>query len=321
MPVAEEQHVNETEGKPKKSKRARRYIIVVFILFIIAAIVFGYWYFFLRGVVSTDDAYIDANPVTVSSKIPGRIVMLAVDDGDSVAQGQLLVQLDDSDLLAQKAQAEAALQYVKANVPLAKVNLDKAQDDYNRAQIQFKGGVITQERYDHANKALEAAKAQYQIAQDQVKSSQAQLDVIETQLQNTRIQAPSPGVVAKKWVMPGDVVQPAQPIYTIYNLRDVWITANFEETKIRKIALGDSVSISVDAYPGRKFAGKVILFGAAAASQFSLIPPNNASGNFTKVTQRVPVRISLDSLPAAHNSGSSLLPGMSVTVKIRPGTR
>jgi membrane fusion protein (multidrug efflux system) len=321
MPVTEEQHVDETEGKPKKSKRARRYIIVVFILIIVAVIVFGYWYFFLRGVVSTDDAFIDANPVTVSSKIPGRIVMLAADDGDSVSQGELLVQLDDSDLLAQKARAEATLHYVKANVPLAKVNLDKAQDDYNRAQIQFKGGVITQERFDHASKALEAAKAQYEIAQDQVKSSQAELTVIETQLQNTRIQAPSPGVVAKKWVMPGDVVQPAQPIYTIYNLRDVWITANFEETKIRKIALGDSVSISVDAYPGRKFAGKVILFGAAAASQFSLIPPNNASGNFTKVTQRVPVRISLDSLPAAHSSGPSLLPGMSVTVKIRPGTR
>ena len=165
MPVTEEQHVDETEGKPKKSKRARRYIIVVFILIIVAAIVFGYWYFFLKGVVSTDDAFIDANPVTVSSKISGRIVMLAMDDGDSVSQGELLVQLDDSDLLAQKAQAEATLHYVKANVPLAKVNLDKAQDDYNRAQIQFKGGVITRERFDHASKALEAAKAQYEIAQ------------------------------------------------------------------------------------------------------------------------------------------------------------
>jgi membrane fusion protein (multidrug efflux system) len=165
------------------------------------------------------------------------------------------------------------------------------------------------------------AEAQYKVALSQVNTSKAQLGVVETQLRNTRVLAPVSGVAARKWVTPGDIAQPGQPIFTIYDLNNIWITANFEETKLAAIHLDDPVEISVDTYPGRKFTGKVVLIGAAAVSQFSLIPPNNASGNFTKVTQRVPIKISID----ARNSGNteqhsdriSLLPGMSVEVKIR----
>jgi len=228
------------------------------------------------------------------------------------------VQMDDSDLKAQEAQAQAALDYVQQNVQVAKIALDQARDDFYRDSVQFENNVITRQQFDHAGKALEMARAQQAVAFSHVKASQAQLAVIQTQLKNTRIIASTSGVVARKWVVPGDIVQPGQPIFTLFDLNDVWITANFEETKLASIHPGDSVEISVDAFPGRNLMGTVELIGAAAGSQFSLIPPNNASGNFTKVTQRVPVKIVFTNLDNSDpGKRPVLLPGMSVEVKIR----
>ncbi len=301
----------------KSLYRRKRVIIPLLSMVIVAAAVFAYWYLYLRGYISTDDAFVDGDAITISSKILGRVRALTADEGDSVSPGQLLVQLDDSDLLAQKAQATAAFQYTQQSVPVAKINLDRAEDDFKRTSMQFNDGVITREQFDHARQAQELARAQYQVAQSQVKSSEAQLAVIETQLSHTRVEATSPGIVARKWVMVGDVVQAGQPIFTIFDLDSVWVTANFEETKLGSINLGDRVDISVDAYPDRSVAGKVAFIGAAAASKFSLIPPNNASGNFTKVTQRVPVKITIDpDAPISKAAHMTLRPGMSVEVKI-----
>jgi len=309
---------NAPPPQPARRSHIKGYIIIAAVVVMAGIIVAGYWYLFLRGVVSTDDAFVDAHPTTVSAKMLGRLIRLTVEEGASVDSGQLLAKLDDSDLQAQRMRAEAGLENAQAAVPLARINMERAQDDFTRAELQYKNGAVPQEQYDHASKALEASKAQYKIAQTQVKSAQAQLAVVETELQNMQISAPLNGVVAKKWVMPGDVVAPGQPIYTLYNLRDVWITANFEETKLHSIHPGDSVEISVDAYSGLHFKGKVTLIGAAAASQFALIPPNNASGNFTKVTQRVPVKMHLDSLPTMPKGGKpTLRPGMSAVVKLR----
>jgi membrane fusion protein (multidrug efflux system) len=311
------------EGEPKQTgsaplHRKKRVMIPFLAVLATAALVVFYWYNYLRGYVATDDAFVDCDAVTVSSKILGRIVALNADEGDSVKAGQLLVQIDDSDLKAQKARAQATLDYVQQNVPVAKIALDRARDDFDRAEIQFNDQVITREQFDHARQALEMAKAQQAVALSQVKSSQAELAVIETQLTNTRIIATAPGVIAKKWVVPGDIVQAGQPIFTQYDLNDIWVTANFEETKLGSIHPGDSVEISVDAFSGRRFTGAVELIGAAAASQFSLIPPNNASGNFTKVTQRVPIRIEFTDFINSDPGGRlALLPGMSVEVKIR----
>lgn len=310
-------------GVSQKSFFGRKRIIIPLVIIVVVAILIAsYWYLYRRGFVSTNDAFIAGDPVTISSKILGRVASLAVDEGDAVSQGQVLVQLDDTDLRAQEAQAEANLNYTQQSLPLAKVGLERAQADFNRARVQYQDKVVTQEQYDHARQALDLAKAQYGVAESQVGSSKAQLGVVETQLKNTQISSPTSGVVARKWVMPGDIAQPGQPIYTIYDLKDIWVTANFEETKLASISIGSPVRISVDAYPSREFSGKVLLIGAAAASQFSLIPPNNASGNFTKVTQRVPVKISLDQPGAASAAnGFQLLPGMSVVVKVRTGAR
>ena len=125
------------------------------------------------------------------------------------------------------------------------------------------------------------------------------------------------GVVAKRWVLAGDVVQPGQPIFTIYDVKNIWVTANLEETKLRHIHLNDPVQIDVDTYPGVKFSGKVFEIGNYTASEFSLIPPNNASGNFTKVTQRIPIKISIEDAPAQDGSKPILRPGMSVEVSVK----
>jgi membrane fusion protein (multidrug efflux system) len=199
--------------------------------------------------------------------------------------------------------------------------VERAREDFSRASAQYSDKVVTREQYDHARQALQMAEAQQEVAVSQVNTSRAQLGVVETQLQNMRILTPSTGVVARKWVMPGDIVQPGQPIYTLYDLGNLWITANFEETKLYSVRVGDSVEISVDAHPGVNFRGRVLLIGAAAASQFALIPPNNASGNFTKVTQRVPVKISIEApSPGQKPERISLLPGMSAEVRIRVGS-
>lgn len=294
--------------------RMKRVVIPVFLAVVLAAVALWYWYVNLRGYDSTDDAYIDADRVAISTKILGRITALAVDEGDSVSRGQVIVHLDDSDLRAQEEQANAALAAARQNVALAKVNLEKAVDDFQRAEKQYKDKVIPQEQFYHAQKARDVAQAQYAISLAQVGTAKAQLGVIQTNIQNTAIVSPLNGVVSKRWVLAGDVVQPAQPIYSIYNLNDVWITANFEETKLSSIRVGNPVSISVDAYPDIEFNGRVLQLGSNTASQFSLIPPNNASGNFTKITQRIPVKISIDH-PAGHDV--LLLPGMSVEVSVK----
>jgi membrane fusion protein (multidrug efflux system) len=296
--------------------RKKRVVIPVFILIAAAAIASWYWYVNLRGYDSTDDAYVDANRVSISSKMLGRISELATSEGDTVAAGQIVVRLDDSDLRAQEAQAKAALVSAEENVKLANVNLSRAEDDYRRAQAQYGNKIIPQEQYDHALKTLDVARAQHSIAAAQVGSARAQLGVIETSLRNASIASPMDGVVAKRWLLVGDVVQPGQPIYAIYDIAHVWITANFEETKLTSLALNAPVEISVDAYPGLQFRGKVIQLGTNTAAQFSLIPPNNAAGNYTKITQRVPVKISIDRPPESA-ADAALLPGMSVEVKVK----
>ena len=295
----------------------RKRVVIPALIFVAAACVAAwYWYVNYRGYDSTDDAYVDANRVSISSKMLGRIVELAADEGDTVKAGEVIVRLDDADLRAQEAQAQAALVSAEENVKLTAVNLSRARDDYQRAQAQYAGKVIPQDQYDHALKTLEAARAQQSIALAQVGSAKAQLGVVETSLRNTVIVSPMDGVVAKRWLLVGDVAQPGQPIFAVYDVAHVWVTAHFEETKMRSLALGAPVEISVDAYPKLRFTGKVYQLGTNTAAQFSLIPPNNASGNFTKITQRVPVKISItrSNDPAVR---APLLPGMSVEVKVK----
>ncbi len=333
-----------TTNHVKKEKSGKIYIPLI----LITCLILGgliYWYIDYSRYIKTDDAHVETENVSVGSKILGRISQLNAAEGDSVKQGELLAVLDSTDLVAQKnqsialklqaeasiSQAEAKYQFdLKSNTVL-EIALAKAQEDFARAKNQIKGDVITKEAYDHAEKAMETAKAQLEAARSQTKvsaaiitstkaavaSSEAQIRVIESQINNTRLYCPCNGVVAKRWLLPGDISQPGQSIYTVINTRKLWVSVYLEETKTGELRQGQPVIFNLDSYPDVDFTGKIISLGSNTASQFSLIPANNASGNFTKVTQRIQLKISIEGANGGKRlSDYRILSGMSALVKI-----
>jgi len=298
----------------KKSKTGSVLIATTLILLLLGAAV--YWYVEKVGFVSTDDAYIDANKLNLSPQIMGRVVALYADEGDVVRKGELLAALDSSDMKARLNQASVSLSNAHLGIKLAQVRLDQARINLNRAEIQIKGDVIPRARYDNVLKAFQAAKVELEIAKSKISTLNSAIQVIKTELAHTKLYSNISGIIAKRWILTGDVVAPGQSVFTIYNLKNIWVTAMIEETDLSKISLGDTVNIQVDAYPDTKFTGRIFQIGSNTAALFSLIPPSNASGNFTKVTQRIPIKISIKPVKkTALKYG--LLPGMSVEIKLK----
>lgn len=327
-----------------KKKDLKIYIPLTVSILIVLAIG-TYLYLDYDKYIKTDDALVASDVVSVSPKMMGRITKIYAEEGDSVKKGQLLAELDSTDILAQKqqvlslksqteankAQAEAKLMYDEKNIKVLQIAVDRAKDDFDRSETQYKGGVATKEQFDHMKKALETAQAQYESAQAQlvvsrsmiktaetaVASSKTQIGVVNTQLNNTRLYAPVDGVVAKRWLLAGDIAQPGQSIFTINNNSRFWVVVYLEETKVEKLKIGQKAIFTLDMYPDVVFTGKVFTLGSTTASQFSLIPASNASGNFTKVTQRVPLKISIDGTEDGKKLADyKLLTGMSAVVKI-----
>jgi membrane fusion protein (multidrug efflux system) len=280
--------------------------IVLVVILIIGIGGLFYWINSLKYVY-TDDAAIDGDHVSISAKISGRISNLLVDEGAKVEAGQLLVQLDDTSLRASQLQSVTAINSAKQNLILAKVNLDKAQEDFDRTKTMFEAGNASKQQYDHDANAVEAAKVSSSYCQAQIEYSKAQLGVVESQLIDTKITASIPGIIAKRFFLPGEVVQPGQAIFTLNNLNHIWVTANYEETKIRLVHPNESVEVSIDAYPWHTFKGKVIQVSAGVE------PPPFQISDSTKTTQKIPVKILLDPVPASM----PLVPGMSVEAKIK----
>jgi membrane fusion protein (multidrug efflux system) len=334
---------NANQGAPKK-KKSRIWLPIggISLIVILTGI---YFYRDYARYISSDDAKIESDNVSVSSKIMGRINLLHADEGDSVKSGMLIVELDSADLYAQKKQELAAKQQQVAarsqseasyiseqeNIKVQEINFAKAQEDYNRAKEQFKGDVITREQIDHFRNAFEAAQAQLAAAKSKLLVSRAQINsaiasvaggeakvgVINSQLNNTRIYAPMNAVVAKRWLLPGDIAQPGQSILSLTSTTNRWVSIYLEETKISDISIGQKMKFTVDAYPSVTFTGKISFIGSNTAAQFSLIPASNASGNFTKVTQRIQVKATING--TEDNSPLSkyeLRSGMSVVAKI-----
>lgn len=295
-----------------KSDNRRKPLLVgaLVLLLLLAAGAGGlyHWVWTLRYAY-TDDAAVEGAHVSVSSRIMGRIRLLAVDEGSRVEAGQLLVQLDDADLRAQEAQLSASVNHAELSQNLARISLEKARNDFQRSRVLFSSGNLSAEQYDHAAKALETAEAQSAIARALIETVRAQLGVIEAQLAATRITAPISGVVARRSYAQGEVVQAGQTILLINDLSRLWVVADYEETRIRSIKPGASARIRVDAYPDLRFEGRVEQIAAA------IVPPPFSIGESTKTTQKIPVRISFDVIP----EGAALVPGMSVEVTIKAG--
>jgi membrane fusion protein (multidrug efflux system) len=233
---------------------------------------------------------------------------------------------------ANEHNVRAALAVAQSNAHAAEIAYGKAGDDLKRDKSLVQGGAITQQQYDATKAAFDAAAAQMETARNQVEVVRAQIATAQTQveaatsqiaqkkndlqfaqlqLDYTHIAAPADGRVSKKNVEVGQLVQAGQPLMAIAEDSTVWVTANFKETQLNEIRVGEPVEIEVDGYPDTTFVGQVESISAATGAKFALLPPDNATGNFVKVTQRVPVRIALRNVPTAPYT---LRPGMSANV-------
>ncbi|WP_371381325.1 HlyD family secretion protein [Sporomusa aerivorans] len=333
-----------------KTTNKRRIMIIagsVVILLIIAGV---WWWVTAAGRISTEDARVKSNIVNVSTKVPGQIEELQLSEGDHVEAGQIMAKIDSKALQIQVEQAQANLASAQAklaslqagnrpqqvaqsqsSVEQASANLDNARKNYERIERLYEEGAMSAQQRDTAQTSLKVAQAQYEaatqalslvsegateqdleFAEAQVAQAAAALKNVQLQLENSVIKAPIAGIISKAPVDSGEMVSVGQTIYSITNLADAWVEANIEETDIGKVQIGQEVEFKIDAYPGKKFRGEVVEVGAATGSQFALLPSDNASGNFTKVTQRISVKVKV------VDAGSmALKPGMSAVVDIR----
>ena len=332
---------------PTKSGRSPIPLIIVALVTLTFAGFGTRQWLYGRHHVSTDNAQIQGDVIPVLPKVSGFVAVVRVRENQRVRAGETLVILDDRDLAAKLAQAEAdmaaaqavagvgprvgqmeaQLAAARANVNQAEAAAWKARGDVERYRTLAARGVIGRQLLDAAEAAARVADAQLQSARDQVEgaaaseagasarlaAARAARDQAALQLSYTRLVAPVSGVVSRKDVEVGQLVQVGQPLMSVVPLEDVWVVANLKETEVQNVAVGDRVEFKVDSYPGRKFWGTVESLSPASGARFSLLPPDNATGNFTKVVQRIPVRIRID---GGSDAEHVLRPGMSVVATV-----
>lgn len=327
----------------KKSNKSLIWLIVILCLATVAAFL---WWWNYRKYISTDDANLDSFRVNVAARVMAPMLTLHAWEGDTVKTGMVLAELDSSNITAQLQEAIAHREQMVADLKLDKENLNttnynlslaeiafnQAELNYQRAKTQYTGQAIPQEvfqNYEEAYKSarvkMEVAKSQIGVARAQIIAGEAAISAADASIESVRVNqgyyqiiAPVDGVIAKRWSLPGDIVQPGQTLFTINEGKDIWVSVYLEETKFSNIRMGQPTLFTLDAYPDLTFSGQIYYIGSNAASEFSLIPPNNASGNYTKVAQRVPLKISIDKVEgkADKKADLKLVSGMSATVKI-----
>jgi membrane fusion protein (multidrug efflux system) len=330
----------------QRSTRKRWLIIVAGTCAAIAIAYGAYWAVALRYLQSTDDAYVNGNVVQVTSQIAGTVVAIDGDDTQFVNAGQAVVKLDQADAQVALDAAEAQLArtvrevrglfatsaQLQASVAVRQSELDRATDDLGRRERLATSGAVSGEELQHARDSVDSAKAALLAAQQQLEANRARVDrtTIDNNpevksaitrvrdaylmLARTTLPAPVSGFVAKRTVQLGQRVSPGAPLMSIVPLNDVWVDANFKEPQLASMRVGQPVTLTADIYGSKvPYHGRVVGFGAGTGSAFALLPAQNASGNWIKVVQRVPVRIALDARElAAH----PLQVGLSMQVEV-----
>jgi membrane fusion protein (multidrug efflux system) len=260
----------------------------------------------------------EARLASARAKVTGQEATAARDERDVarfkglLAKDEISQQQYDA-AVAQAAASKADLAVAHAQVREAEFSLQIAKSRLTQSKVAQQVAGADLRTAETAPEQVVAIKARAQSSLARVKQAQAAVGRAELDLEYATVTAPIKGVVSRKSAEPGQVVQPGQPLMTLIPLDQVWVTANFKETQLADMRVGQRVTIEVDAYGGREFAGKVDSIAAATGSRFSLLPPENATGNFVKVVQRVPVKIVLD---ASQDPDHLLRPGMSVTPTI-----
>jgi membrane fusion protein (multidrug efflux system) len=343
-----------TPPPPRRRGHQRKILIagVAALILLIAAIL--YYSVFIAPYESTDDAFIDGYVTIISPRVPGQVARLMVADNQEVKAGDVLVEIDSrdyeaglsqakADLVAAQSQSdqsqaqvkvsEAKVAQAQAAVTAAEAEARRADDDLKRYQSVESKAVsqsaidLAQAQARSADASLEATYSQTNAAEAEVtlseagvetataavQQAEAKLQQAELNLSYTKIIAPLDGRVTARTVQQGNYLQPGQALLALVP-RNVWVTANFKETQLTYMKPGQPVELRIDAYPNRKFKGKVDSLQAGTGARFSLLPPENAVGNYIKVVQRIPVKIIFDEeLP----TNLDIAPGMSVVPKVK----
>jgi membrane fusion protein (multidrug efflux system) len=315
---------SETTGM---SRRGRGLVILATVVVVTAVAVFAYWFLHGRWYASTDDAYVGGTIVQVTAEVPGTVRIVYPRETDSVAAGQALIEFDAADAriamdatladlgntVRQVRGAFAQAGRARAQLAAREVELDRARRDYERRRPIADGGAVSQEEFAHARESMQALEAAVRAAREELRVALAQTEGTTVEqhpqvqraatrvrdaalaLRRTTVFSPVNGVVARKGVQVGQRVAPGTPLMAVVPLDDVWVDANFKEVQLTHVRIGQPVELHADLY-GKDvtFHGHVRGLSPGTGAAFALLPPQNASGNWIKIVQRVPVRIALD---------------------------
>lgn len=337
---------------PPKKKSKRRLLVIGAAGLVVFAAVVVYYIYFIAPYESTDDAFIDGYVTIVSSRVPGQVARLMVTDNQRVNEGEVLVELDPrdyetslanakADLATARSQSDEAQAQVKvsdakvaqaqAAVTAAEAENQRAGDDLKRYE-SVESRAVSKTAFDLAQAQARSASADLEAARSQVKAAQAQEGLSEAAVETaaaavqqteakvrqaelnlsyTKIIAPVTARITARTVQVGNYVEPGQALLAMVPT-NVWVTANFKETQLAKVKAGQKAEIHVDMY-NKTFTGRVDSIAGATGARMSLLPPENATGNFVKVVERIPVKIVLDPIPPEK---AILRPGMNVNVTI-----
>ena len=344
--MSDQQTDTQNSSNNKSQQRKKGLSIFILLLLLIAIGSAAYWFFFIKDFEETEDAYVSGNQVMVSSQVAGNISKINVDNMDPVQAGDVLLELDDTNAKLSFEQAKSNLanavrqisqlnytvKQLKSAVRANEITLAQAQGNLNRRVQLVKDGAIDKESFQHAKEAVELAKANLTTSQNQLEANQAllldgplseqpqiqsavsNLKQAWLNLERTKIRSPIKGYVARRNAQVGQAVSVGGALMAVVNTDQMWLDANFKETQLTHMRIGQPVEIHFDLYGKDKtFNGKVVGIEMGTGSAFSLLPTQNATGNWIKVVQRVPVRIQLDPQQLAENP---LRIGLSATVKV-----
>jgi membrane fusion protein (multidrug efflux system) len=335
------------QSAPADNHVRRRALLILAVIAVLAGLAWlAYDLLVGRYYQSTDDAYISTDLIQVTSEIPGTVTAVHVDDTQSVQRGQVLATLDPADASVAINGAEAQLaravrsvrglfaqrDQLRDQIVQRETDLQRAQSDLKRREGLLSDGAVSGEELSHSRDAVAVARAGLDGAREQLNATEAQIQgtTIETHpqvldaeaavrnaalaLHRTELRSPVDGVVAKRSVEVGQRVSAGAPLMSIVPLDDVWVDANFKEVQLRTMRVGQPVTLTADLYGGGvKFHGRLAGFAAGSGSAFALLPAQNASGNWIKIVQRIPVRITLD---PQELKAHPLRVGLSMVVKV-----
>ena len=266
----------------------KKWLVGTAVLMLLVVAVFGFWVWLGLGYITTDDARIKADIITISTEVPGRISALLKDEGDRVEPGAIMVELDKQEILIRIEQHKAAVDHARSQLLRVERELGHASEGGQR----------------------EIKQADLLAKKARVREAEAELRELEFRLGLMTLRSPVKGVVAKKTSHRGEFVKAGQPVFMVVDSSRYWVEANVDETEIRFVKPGNKATVKLDSYPGVQFDGQVVDVGSTTTSEFSLFSPHKLTGVFIKSTQKLPVKI------AVENTGGILRVGMLAVVRI-----